>query len=74
METVIAIRDLCKHFGAKQAVDHLTLAIPKGAIFALLGDNGAGKTTTIRMLMGLLPGRHRLGQHPAAWTAGRRLP
>src|SRR5581483_5589273 len=31
------------------------LAVPRGAIFALLGDNGAGKTTTMRMLMGLLP-------------------
>src|SRR5262249_18739075 len=29
--------------------------VPRGAIFALLGDNGAGKTTTIRMLTGLLP-------------------
>ncbi len=48
-------KDLSKRFGAKQAVDRLNLEVPKGAIFALLGDNGAGKTTTLRMLMGLLP-------------------
>jgi ABC-2 type transport system ATP-binding protein len=55
METVIQTEQLSKRFGATQAVDRLDLAVPLGAIFALLGDNGAGKTTTIRMLTGLLP-------------------
>jgi ABC-2 type transport system ATP-binding protein len=32
----------------------LSLQVPRGAIFALLGENGAGKSTTIRMLTGLL--------------------
>jgi ABC-2 type transport system ATP-binding protein len=41
-------------YGAKTAVSDLTLAIPRGELFALLGPNGAGKTTTIRMLVGLL--------------------
>jgi ABC-2 type transport system ATP-binding protein len=36
-------------------VDRLSLSVPAGAIFALLGDNGAGKSTTIRMLNGLTP-------------------
>jgi ABC-2 type transport system ATP-binding protein len=36
-------------------VDRLSLAVPPGAIFALLGDNGAGKSTTIRILNGLTP-------------------
>ena len=55
MDTVIETRELCKSFGGKPAVERLSLSVPKGAIFALLGDNGAGKTTTIRMLTGLLP-------------------
>ena len=55
METVIETRNLTKSFGGKRVVDHLSLSVPKGAIFALLGENGAGKTTTIRMLAGLLP-------------------
>ena len=55
MENVIEIRRLSKNFSGKTAVDNLSLSVPKGAIFALLGDNGAGKTTTIRMLTGLLP-------------------
>jgi ABC-2 type transport system ATP-binding protein len=54
MDRVIDIRGLTKAFRGRRAVDGLTLAVPQGAIFALLGDNGAGKTTTIRMLTGLL--------------------
>src|SRR5512145_1721096 len=55
MDAVIDLRDLTKSFGGVVAVDRLTLSVPKGAVFALLGDNGAGKTTTLRMLAGLLP-------------------
>ena len=51
----IEIRGLTRRFGARTAVDSLTLDIGQGEIFALLGLNGAGKTTTIRMLCGLLP-------------------
>jgi len=36
------------------AVDHLSLNMRKGQIFAMLGHNGAGKTTTISMLTGML--------------------
>jgi len=54
MDPVIEIVGLCKRFGSKQAVDHLSVSIPRGSIFAFLGDNGAGKTTTIRMLTGLM--------------------
>lgn len=54
MEQVIVINNLTKRFRGKTAVDNLTLTVPRGSIFALLGDNGAGKTTTIRMLTGLL--------------------
>lgn len=54
MDPAIDIRGLSKHFGKKTAVAGLHLCVPRGSIFALLGDNGAGKTTTIRMLTGLL--------------------
>src|SRR3981189_3079380 len=49
----ISVRDLCKSYGGKQAVDRLTLDVPQGCFFGFLGPNGAGKTTTIKMLMGL---------------------
>jgi ABC-2 type transport system ATP-binding protein len=55
MEPIITTEGLTKRFGGKTAVDRLHLAVPEGAIYALLGDNGAGKSTTIRMLTGLLP-------------------
>jgi ABC-2 type transport system ATP-binding protein len=45
---------LTRRFGRFVAVDHLDLAVPRGAIFGFLGANGAGKTTAIRMLCGLL--------------------
>ncbi len=51
----IEIRDLQKVYGAKAAVDGLTLTVPQGCFFGFLGPNGAGKTTTIKMLMGLAP-------------------
>jgi ABC-2 type transport system ATP-binding protein len=43
-----------RDYGGKVAVADLSLAIPRGELFALLGPNGAGKTTTIRLLVGLL--------------------
>lgn len=50
----ILIKDLTKTFRDKIAVDHISLEIEQGIVFALLGLNGAGKTTTIKMLSGLL--------------------
>jgi ABC-2 type transport system ATP-binding protein len=54
MESVVEINGLSKWYGSKAAVQQLNLRVPRGAIFALLGENGAGKSTTIRMLTGLL--------------------
>ncbi len=58
---LLELRGLSKTYGAFRAVDGVSLAVPRGEIFALLGPNGAGKTTTIRMLMGIL--------RPSAGTA-----
>ncbi|MFT3783489.1 MAG: ABC transporter ATP-binding protein [Nibricoccus sp.] len=51
---VIETKNLERRFGKTNAVHDLTLAVPEGSIFALLGHNGAGKTTTIKVLMNLL--------------------
>jgi len=53
-EYVLETNRLTRYFGSKCAVDNLSLKVPRGGVFALLGRNGAGKTTTIRMLMGLM--------------------
>ena len=47
---VIQCTDVCKSFGEKVALDHVSVDIPKGKIFGLLGPNGAGKTTLIRII------------------------
>jgi ABC-2 type transport system ATP-binding protein len=50
----ITTRDLSKRYGHYQALDNLSLSVPRGSVFAFLGQNGAGKTTTIRILLDLL--------------------
>jgi ABC-2 type transport system ATP-binding protein len=50
----ISIRNFTKRFGKITAVDDLSIDVPKGSIFGLLGQNGAGKTTTIRTMLNLL--------------------
>ncbi|MCQ2179869.1 MAG: ATP-binding cassette domain-containing protein [Bacteroidales bacterium] len=47
---IIECREVCKNFGEKVALDHVSLQIPEGQIFGLLGPNGAGKTTLIRII------------------------
>jgi ABC-2 type transport system ATP-binding protein len=51
---MIEFDHVTRTYATKTAVSDLSLAIPRGELFALLGPNGAGKTTTIRMLVGLL--------------------
>jgi ABC-2 type transport system ATP-binding protein len=45
---------LTKRFGARTAVDRLSLRVERGDIYGFLGPNGAGKSTTLRMLLGLV--------------------
>ena len=51
---IIETRNLTRRFGRTEAVHDLSLAVPEGSVFALLGSNGAGKSTTIKLLMNLL--------------------
>ena len=50
----IGLERVTKRFGSHTAVSQLSLEIPRGTIYGLLGPNGSGKTTTLRMMMGIL--------------------
>jgi ABC-2 type transport system ATP-binding protein len=51
---MIELKNVSKFYGAKKAVDDLSLNVPDGKLFAFIGPNGAGKTTTVKMMTGLL--------------------
>jgi ABC-2 type transport system ATP-binding protein len=53
-DAAIVTRGLTRRFGARVAVDHVDLAIPRARVSGFLGPNGSGKSTTMRMLCGLL--------------------
>ena len=51
---MLIIKNLTKTYGARKAVDDLSLHIKKGEIYGFIGHNGAGKTTTIKACCGIL--------------------
>src|SRR5216117_1760845 len=53
-ELVITVADLTRRFGATTALDSVSVSLPRGAVYGLVGANGAGKTTLIKHLLGLL--------------------
>ncbi len=53
MDNVLEIKNLCKDYGKFHVLKSITLDIPNGSIFGLVGRNGAGKTTLMRILTGL---------------------
>jgi ABC-2 type transport system ATP-binding protein len=53
-EEAIRLSGVSKAFSGHQAVQDLSLSVPRGSAFGLLGPNGAGKTTTLRMILNVL--------------------
>jgi len=50
---IIDVRRVTRRFGPRAALDDVSLAVPRGVVFGLIGENGAGKTTLIRHVLGL---------------------
>ena len=53
-ESVVVVSELTRRFGAVMALDSVSLSLPRGAVYGLVGANGAGKTTLIKHILGLL--------------------
>lgn len=53
-DPIIQIDQLSRRFGAKTALNAVSLSLPRGAVYGLVGANGAGKTTLIKHILGLL--------------------
>lgn len=55
---VVTIERLTRSFGDKTALDDVSLTVPRGGVFGLIGGNGAGKTTLIKHILGMLKAQH----------------
>src|SRR5438132_9058880 len=54
VESVIDVSQLTRRFGGTTALASVSLSLPRGAVYGLVGENGAGKTTLIKHILGLL--------------------
>ena len=51
----LELRDVTVRYGARLALDAVSLSVPQGAQVAVVGPNGAGKSTLFKAMVGLLP-------------------
>ena len=72
-DTAISIEKISFNYGRLRVINDVSLEIPAGISFGLLGSNGAGKTTLIRLMVGLLKPANghivRLGKTPSPVNA-----
>ncbi|MCA6445706.1 MAG: ATP-binding cassette domain-containing protein, partial [Chitinophagaceae bacterium] len=54
MNTILSITGLSKSYGKIQALKNVSLEIPKGSVFGILGPNGSGKTTLMSIVLDIL--------------------
>jgi ABC-2 type transport system ATP-binding protein len=54
LETILSVKNLCKHYGKIQALNKLSFSIKKGGIYGLLGPNGSGKSTALGIVLNVV--------------------
>jgi len=72
MDNILEIKNINMNYGRYQALNNVSLDIPKGKIVGILGPNGSGKTTLIKIIMGLLSnynGEARINNYPPGYQA-----
>lgn len=53
-DAILETKNLCKSFKGEQAVDGVSLCVPRCCVYGLLGPNGAGKSTLLKMITGMM--------------------
>lgn len=67
VESVVSIKNVHKSFGARVALEDLSIEIPQDSIFGLIGPNGSGKTTTLRLILNIYQ-----PDEGEVWTLGKQ--
>lgn len=73
-ETALRLDAVVKRYGEHTALDGVSLAVPRGQLFGLIGHNGAGKSTLFKLLLNLITptsGRLWIAGHEVRGTASR---
>ena len=52
-EYILEVKDVCKYFPGVTALDHVSMSIPYGVVYGIVGENGAGKSTLMKILSGV---------------------
>ncbi|MBI1206404.1 MAG: ATP-binding cassette domain-containing protein [Azospirillum sp.] len=72
---IIRVEQLTARFGERTVLDRISLAVPRGAVFVILGGSGAGKTTLLKHMIGLYrpsTGRVLIEEHDLVSATGDR--
>lgn len=50
---ILVVKDICKNFPGVKALDHVSISVPRGVVYGIVGENGAGKSTLMKILSGV---------------------